>query len=67
MALEHTKDVATEVAYYAGLKAQSEGRGREASDWFRIVVHLRREHEGEYGWAYAQLYRLTDRASYLSN
>jgi hypothetical protein len=37
-----------EVSYYIGLKAQSEGRCEDASDWYRISVETGLINNGEY-------------------
>jgi len=46
-----------ENAYYLGLRAESEGRFEDASDWYRISVESGLENMGEYRWAYNTLYR----------
>jgi tetratricopeptide (TPR) repeat protein len=45
-----------EVSYYLGLRAQSEGRLKDASDWYRISIESGMQNMGEYRWAYNQLY-----------
>jgi tetratricopeptide (TPR) repeat protein len=45
-----------ENAYYLGLRAQSEGRLEDASDWYRISVESGLTNMGEYRWAHNQLY-----------
>ena len=45
-----------EVSFYAGLKAESEGRFHEASDWYRVCVETGLDNNGEYGWAYTRLW-----------
>lgn len=65
LALADSPDVSTEVAYYAGLRAQAEGRMRDASDWFRITAELGQTHEGEYHWAVVSLKSWTDGGKYL--
>lgn len=67
LALAGSPDVATEVAYYAGLKAEIEGRLSDASDWYRIVMELGQTREGENRWAREQLYRWRNAGRYLSN
>ncbi|MEW5854564.1 MAG: hypothetical protein AB2A00_37655 [Myxococcota bacterium] len=44
-----------EVAYYVGLKAHSEGRVRDAVDWYRATVETGARTNGEYRWAHTQL------------
>ncbi|MBN2383891.1 hypothetical protein JXQ70_13530 [bacterium] len=43
------------VGYYFGLKAQSEGRYNDASDWYRISIETRRQNTPAYSWAFLQL------------
>jgi len=45
-----------EVAYYIGYRAQTEGRSIEASNWYRIAIETGLIRNGEYRWAYDQLY-----------
>jgi lipoprotein NlpI len=45
-----------ENAYYLGLRAESEGRLEDASDWYRISVESGLTNMGEYRWAHNQLY-----------
>jgi hypothetical protein len=40
-----------EIAYYLGLRAWSERRYEDASDWFRVVLETGQRREGEYVWA----------------
>ncbi len=40
-----------EYSYYIGIKAVSEGRYREASDWLRVTVETRQTRDGEFLWA----------------
>lgn len=49
-------DSRCEASYYLGLRAQSEGRLRDASDWYRISIESGLQNMGEYRWAYNQLY-----------
>ncbi len=56
ISLATAPDARCEVAFYVGLKAQSEGRFTDASDWFRIAVETEQSREGEYVWAKDQLY-----------
>jgi tetratricopeptide (TPR) repeat protein len=44
-----------EAFYYLGLKAQSEGRYREAAECYGRSVATNQSHDGEYYWAYGQL------------
>jgi thioredoxin-like negative regulator of GroEL len=46
-----------ECAYYIGLKAQTEGRYHDASDWYRLAVETGLIKNGEYRWAYNALYK----------
>lgn len=46
-----------EVAYFLGLKAQSEGRYQDASDWYRIAVETGLIKNGECRWAHDMLYQ----------
>jgi hypothetical protein len=45
----------SEIAYYAALRAQHDGRWREAFDWYRVVVATRYVQGSEYHWAWTQL------------
>jgi tetratricopeptide (TPR) repeat protein len=45
-----------EVAFFIGLKAQAEGRYRDASDWYRVTVETSVSNYVEYRWAYHTLY-----------
>ncbi len=45
-----------ENAYYLGLRAESDDRFEDASDWYRISVESGLENMGEYRWAYNTLY-----------
>jgi hypothetical protein len=47
----------TEAAYVFAVRAQSEGRMEDASDWLRVVTELGQVREGEYRWAYSRLHR----------
>ncbi|MGZ6124390.1 MAG: hypothetical protein ACXWLR_05495 [Myxococcales bacterium] len=51
---------ACEVPYYAGTKAEAEGRTDDASGWYMTAVSCLRVHEAEYVWAYDALNRLRD-------
>lgn len=45
-----------ELAYYTGLKAQSEGDNYAACDWYQVCVGTGLINMGEYRWAFNQLY-----------
>ena len=49
-----------EVPYYAGAKAEAEGRADDAAAWYLTAVSCLRMHEAEYLWAYDALNRLRD-------
>ena len=53
--LAEGNDNACEVHYYLGLRAQFEGRYRDAADHYGRCVATRQTQEGEYQWAFAQL------------
>jgi hypothetical protein len=55
-----------EVAYYIGFKAQTERRFIEASNWYRIAIETGLIKNGEYRWAYDQLYLWHKRNKSLS-
>ena len=59
-------DRKTEVAYYAGLKAESEGRLADANNWYQVVLELGKTREGEYRWAHTRLYSWRSKEKYLS-
>lgn len=44
-----------ELSYYVGLRAESEGRYAEASDWYRVSVETGLIKNGEYRWAHTRL------------
>jgi len=44
-----------EVSYYVGVRAQAEGRYRNAAESYERSVATHQTREGEYQWAYAQL------------
>src|SRR3989338_5505979 len=46
-----------EIAYYAGIKAISEERYNDASDWFRTVIETGLINNDEYRWAFDILYK----------
>jgi thioredoxin-like negative regulator of GroEL len=46
-----------EFAYYLALKAESDGRFADASDWYRVCVETGLLRNGEYIWAYWTLNR----------
>lgn len=45
-----------EIAYYMGLRAQVEGRYQDASAWYRRAMETGLTKNGEYLWAFQQLY-----------
>ncbi len=45
-----------EISYYLGLKAQTNGDFNKASDWFHVSCSTGLVNNGEYRWAYNQLY-----------
>jgi hypothetical protein len=47
-----------EVTYFLGLKAQAEGRFADATTWYRATVETSEPRQGEYRWAYDDLYRI---------
>jgi len=51
---------ACEVPYYAGAKAEAEGRIDDAATWYLTAVSCLRMHEAEYLWAFDGLRRLRD-------
>lgn len=55
-----------EIAFYAGLRAQTEGRYVDASDWYRVTVETGQERNGEYRWALDTLYRWAGEGKSLS-
>ncbi|MEW6066949.1 MAG: tetratricopeptide repeat protein [Nitrospirota bacterium] len=55
-----------ETAYYIGLRAQGEGRYKEASDWYHVSVETGKIKMGEYRWAYDELYRWYRKGKSLS-
>lgn len=55
LALADGNDHVCEVSYYLGLKAQSEGRYREAAECYARAVATNLTHEGEFRWAMSQL------------
>lgn len=65
LALVRAPDKMIEIAYYVGLKAQSEGRLEEASDWYRVAFSLGDVKEAEYRWSYDQLNRWRNDGKYL--
>jgi hypothetical protein len=46
-----------EVTYFLGLKAQADGRFADATTWYRATVETSTPRQGEYRWAYDDLYR----------
>jgi tetratricopeptide (TPR) repeat protein len=56
---------ATEVAYFVGLKAQAEGRCRDASDWYRVTLELGQARSAEFTWARWALERWREAGRYL--
>ena len=65
LALVRAPDKMIEIAYYVGLKAQSEGRLEEASDWYRAAFSLGDVKEAEYRWSFDQLNRWRNAGEYL--
>ena len=57
LALATTPKLKCEIAFYAGLRAESERRFRDASDWYRVALETGQSNNGEWRWAYDQLYR----------
>ena len=57
LALAITPKLRCEIAFYAGLRAESEHRFRNASDWYRVALETGQSNNGEWRWAYDQLYR----------
>jgi tetratricopeptide (TPR) repeat protein len=55
-----------EALYYLGLRAQCEGRVREASRWYVRCVETGQFYNGEYRWAYDQLQRWAARGVSLA-
>jgi tetratricopeptide (TPR) repeat protein len=55
LALADGGDHVCEVQYYLGLKAQSEGRYRDAAECYARAVATSQAQEGEFRWAMAQL------------
>ena len=45
-----------EIYYFIGLKAQVEGRYRDAADWFWLTMEMGTMNNGETRWALDQLY-----------
>jgi len=56
IALAKTDKQKCEVSYYLGVKAESEGRMEDASDWYRVSVETGLEKNGEFRYALNQLY-----------
>ena len=44
-----------QIAYYVGLKAESEGRISDAADWYRVVLETGDVRKYEYMYSYLQL------------
>lgn len=44
-----------ELAFYLGFKAEQEGRWKEASNWYRVVMETELQDNGEYSWAVRKL------------
>jgi len=55
-----------EVAYYIGLRAHTEGRLREAADWYHTSVATGLLQNGEYRWAHDALHTMKKRTAALS-
>ena len=45
-----------EIYYFIGLKAKTEGRYRDAADWFWLTMEIGTMNNGETRWALDQLY-----------
>jgi hypothetical protein len=56
LGLVSAPDSRCEVAYYLGLKAESEGRFADASDWYRVTVETGLTRNHEHRWALNTLY-----------
>lgn len=56
LALADNPKRACEIAYYVGLKAQSQGKLREASDWYRASIETHQTKNAELRWGYDQLH-----------
>ena len=65
LSLAKAPDKMIEIAYYVGLRAQSEGRLEEASDWYRVAFSLGNIKEAEYRWSFDQLNRWRNAGKYL--
>ena len=50
-----------EVPYYAGVKAQADGRNDETMSWYRDAVFCLRPNEAEFAWAYDALREIRDK------
>jgi tetratricopeptide (TPR) repeat protein len=61
LALAVAPDNACEVFYYMGLKAQSEGRYRQAAEFYARTVVTNQVQQGEYQWAKTQLHEWQNR------
>lgn len=55
LARAKTAESRCEIAYYIGLKAESEGDYVEAADWYRIVLETGQDQEYEHAWASSTL------------
>ncbi|HJR53118.1 MAG TPA: hypothetical protein VJ982_05335 [Gemmatimonadota bacterium] len=53
--LARTPERRTQIAYYVGLKAESEGRISDAIDWYRVVLETGDSKKYEYSFAYLAL------------
>jgi lipoprotein NlpI len=56
-----------EVAYYLGLRAQSQGDYLTASHWYRVAIETGLINNGEYRWAYDQLYLWYSEGKFKNN
>src|SRR5437016_12605378 len=59
LALASTPHRRAEVSYYLGIKALSERRYRDASDWLRVTVETQMVRDWEFLWAKDLLTRWT--------
>jgi hypothetical protein len=62
-----TADRRCEIAYFIGLKEESSGRLRRASDWYRLSVETGRSANAAYHWAFETLRRWADQNRFLSH
>ncbi len=60
LALARTSERRTQIAYYVGLEAESEGRISDAIDWYRVVLATGDYKKYEYSFAYLALEAWSD-------